>query len=143
MPLPEEEILDDPRERLRAAFAKLMLQGQGNSPISVESLWAQQAARQALKAPPPPMVELGPVMGGGKTPADLGVGMPQVVSPPGLNFPTADPAGSQLETMKASKPFPGAKEVEVKPYGLPKSPEAQQEAKRRAKLMPKMSGDPD
>ena len=102
-----------PDERLRWAFAQMMQQqiNQGG-PLTPEALWAMQG-KQQLGGPP---VDQSVFEG-------WGAPTPRFQSPPGLDFPTAGPGpGDQPKTSQpAQQPFPGAKEVEVKPYDLPKS----------------------
>lgn len=149
MPLPEEELIDDPKERLRAAFAKLMLQGQGNAPVPVESLWLAQSMNQGF-TPKPDL----PTVLDKTVPMDAfnqnEVRTPQLQGDQALNFPTAQ-AGPLLQNNPATRPdipptpFPGAESVEPvrtdRPYSLPKSPEKKRPYS--SKLMPKMSGDKD
>ena len=119
----------DDNARLRDAFAQLLaINGQGPAPSPIEAMWAQQGKAQM---PPPP----GPPIDPSKDfTGQAGTSMPRPPSPPGLNFPTAPAApGSLLGGPRepSKPPFPGAKSVEVKPYGgLPKSDKKPEKSKK-------------
>jgi hypothetical protein len=110
--------------QLRDAFAQLLAMGQKDA-VPAEALWAAQGQNQLhTMNPPGDDIQRSPLMGveglGRQAP------MPQIQTvDPMLEFPTGTPP--QDPRMKgAAIPFPGAKEIEVKPvpkggdYNLPK-----------------------
>jgi hypothetical protein len=137
MAQPADDIIATPEERLRDAFAQLLMQGNPKA-VSDEALWAMQGRHQ-LGGPPPDDMTRYP---------GLKANIPRALSPPGLDFPTAQPGPGHPEMFgkveRAQPPFPGAEEVEIRPapkpgeYTLPKT-----DKDRWGKLMPKMSGDKD
>jgi hypothetical protein len=116
---------NDPQDRLRNAFAQMLLAGQGQaSPL--EALWAAQGRSQI---PAPAQTARWDLPLG--QPGDYAVMPQRSMNPPGMSFPTA-PAGadSQLQSInpppsmprvpdappRPAPPFPGAASVETKPY---------------------------
>jgi hypothetical protein len=99
----------DQQDRLRDAFAQLLALGQDKA-APIEAVWAEQGRNQLPGPPPNPNVERPQIYN------DPTVGTPiqQAPVPPSLDFPTATPKGDP------TPPFPGAKSVDVKPFGLPK-----------------------
>ena len=119
----------DNNARLRDAFAQLLaVNGQGPVVSPIEALWAQQGQQQMPSQPPGPPLDPSKDFTG-----QAGTSMPRPQAPPGLNFPTAPAApGTLLGGPKPPQvPFPGAKSVEVKPYGgLPKSDKKPEKSKK-------------
>jgi len=112
--------------QLRDAFAQLLAMGQSGA-VPAEALWARQGLDQLTPTPPDSNITRSPPMAERNQNQNFTIPMPQIQSAdPTLDFPTGTPP--QDPRMKgASKPFPGAKEIEIKPYELPKKKKKQKD----------------
>ena len=126
-------------ERLRDAFAQLLAMG-AKGAVPAEAVWQQQGLNQFPQTPPVPgqFLDRSPTAGNFEPPGTVAPQRQFDLVDPTLDYPLAE-AGAGLEHREfhpedprlkgAPAPFPGAKEIEVKPYDLPKKKKKKQKDK--------------